>query len=144
MVINRCFPIVDCLRELKLRSCWLFFLTWFRLCKHFRSRLQNINSISNIIITFEHFIALRISIAVQWNDSETFFALSSGFLGFKYTKIFLENLYQPRKLLSYSATSALIPYKIGSYKLEYTAWLTTHFVSVEVNSWSRLISFYFT
>ena len=45
--------------------------------------------------TFEHSIAQCTSVAVQWIDFKVFFALSSSFLDFQYTKAFLGKLWQP-------------------------------------------------
>ena len=65
----------------------------------------------NIIITFEHSIALCISVAVQWSDFKILFALSSIFCDLQYTKTFLGKLWQPWKFLNFSATSTLVSYK---------------------------------
>ena len=68
-------------------------------------------------------IALFISVAVQWNDFKTIFALLSNFLDFQYTNIFLEKLWQPWKFLDFSATSALVSYKLICYKKSVTVVL---------------------
>lgn len=46
------------------KALTLFSQTWFLMQIHFRLRWQNVNNVSNILLTFKHSIALRIGVAV--------------------------------------------------------------------------------
>ena len=61
-------------------------------------------------------MAQHIRVAEQWIDFKVFFALLSSFLDCQYTKSILGKLRQPWKFINFSATSALISYKLVSCK----------------------------
>ena len=99
--------------------------------------------ILNTIMTFEHYIALWISAAVQWDGFTVFFVLSSSFLDFEYTKNFLGNVWQPWMFLNFSATSTIVSYKLVSYKERkkeciFYEWMINQYLSASLTH----VSFY--